>query len=237
MNAKYRLFQDERGLGESGLTMEGCLEVYKDDELVATFDQYLAFHDLWGDISDRYVCWNQDGTKVGFYGLHYPDGTFPHLDTGLAEDEIECYSVVCYLDLETKEIKEHPLKNEPLMMTWDDDDTTFIVLPDPVDIDPNNPLVEIPHDGPDKSPIEQLKKAAQFEFAMARKNIVTATSDDYGPYSFRKRLLEYYLFYYDPLYEKESAFKYCVKRRNDYFRSKGLPVPYSENILDDESAG
>ena len=120
------------------------------------------------------------------------------------------------------------------MMTWDNDDTTLIVLPDPVDIDPNNPLVEIPQDGPSKSPIEQLKKAARFEFAIAREHIKTATSSDYGPYSFRKRLLEYYLFYYDPRYVKESAFKYCVKRRNDYLHSKGMPVPYGEDILDDE---
>lgn len=234
MNTKYRLSQEERGLGVSGITLEGCLEVYKGDELVATFDQYWFFHNLDADISDRYLCWNQDGTKVGFYGLHYPDGTLPHFDTSLPEDEIECCSVVCYLDLETKEVKEHPLKNEPLMMTWDNDDTTFIVLPDPVDIDPSNPLVEIPQDGPSKSPIEQLKKAAQLEFAIAREHIKTATSSDYGPYSFRKRLLEYYLFYYDPRYVKESAFKYCVKRRNDYLHSKGMPVPYGEDILDDE---
>lgn len=233
MERTYRLYQDVRGLGMSGITLEDCLEVYKGDELIASFDCYWLGHKLGGDLDEDWIRWNQDGTKVGFYGWRYPDGSLPHFDTRLAEDVIECHGVVCYLDIETKEVKEFPLKNEPLVMTWDNDDITLLVLPDPVEIDPNNPLVEIPHNGPDKSPIEQLRKAAQLEFAYAQEYLKTASSGIYNRYSPRKGLLDYYLFYYDPSCEKESAFKYCVKRRNEYLRSQGIPVPYNENILDD----
>lgn len=231
MERAYRLYQDERGLGMSGIILEDRLEIYKGDELIATFDQYWLFHDGRGNISDKYVYWNQDGTKVGFYGLRYPDGTFPNHYTGSANDDIECHNVVCYLDIETKEVKEHLLKNKPLVMTWDNDDKTLLVLPDPVDIDPNNPLLEFPHSCPDKSPIEQLRKAAQYEFTVALDYFKTFNSPD-GFYSFCQGQLYYYLTYYDPSCDKESAFKYCVKRRNEYLRSQGLPVPYGEDILD-----
>lgn len=83
---------------------------------------------------------------------------------------------------------------------------------------------------------KKMKESARREFSMAQNNINTAKSVAEEPFTDPKRL-EYYLFEYDPRYVKESAFKYCVKRRNEYLRKLGLAVPYSENILDDEAAG
>ena len=81
---------------------------------------------------------------------------------------------------------------------------------------------------------EEIRRAALAEYKAAcdfmnGKGIVNAGED---PIRDPARL-EYYLFEYDPRYVRESAFKFCVKRRNVYLRGEGLPVPYEEDIFDD----
>lgn len=81
---------------------------------------------------------------------------------------------------------------------------------------------------------EYIRKAALAEYKAALNYMNGKGALDAGgdPLSDPVRL-EYYLFEYDPRYVREGAFRYCVKRRNDYLRSEGLPVPFPEDIFDE----
>ncbi len=229
MEMEYRLYQDERGLGMSGLTLEDRLVVYKGDQLVASFDCYWLLHDLEGNLKEQYICRSQDGTKVAFYALRYPAGTFPDFENYV--DELEPQRVVCLLDLKTMEIKEMPYPQSSQLIYWDGDETIMFV-----ESNPEYPEIGIPRldvsfeDALDWYP-EGLQRSAWKEFFIAHNNVNKADSANARFFNDPKRL-EYYLFKYDPRYVKECAFKYCVKRRNDYLRSHGLPIPFEDDILD-----
>lgn len=214
----------------SGLTLDDRLEVYKGDELVASFDCYWLLHGLGGNIEEQYICWSQDGTKVGFFALKYPARTFPDFENNV--DELEPQQVLCLLNLKTMEIKEKPYLQSVQLIIWDGDDgdTIMIVNPDSGYYKFGIPrLAESLEDSFDLLP-EGLQRTAWMEFSIALNNINKLNSASARCFHDPKRL-EYYLFDYDPRYVVESAFKYCVKRRNEYLRIRGLTVPYEDNVL------
>ena len=232
MEREYRISQEVKGLGMSGLTQIDTLDVYKGDKLVASIDNYWLMHGLGSQLDEKYICWNSDGTKVGFVAFKYPKGTFPDTEDYL--DEIDSQMMMCILDIPKFEILEECVNELPVALKWDDEESVLIYML-------NATKKEMPYSTPmeisgDESPYElskKLKESIQEEFAIAKRNINTATDADKELIN-NPQCLEYYLFEYDPRYVRESAIHYCVRRRNEYLRSQGLPVPYSEDILNEE---
>lgn len=78
---------------------------------------------------------------------------------------------------------------------------------------------------------DSLREAARLECEVAWRNMNNDGDASKAPISDPARL-EYYLFEYDARYVREDKFKWAIKRRNQYLRSEGLPVPYEDSILD-----
>lgn len=202
MNDIYTIIdfsQEQRGLGESGLLSTDVLHVYINGIEVKTFDNYLF------EFAYPYEsCWNSRRDRVCFVVRKQTPGTFPALD-----DEFDCFAglVLCVFDIhENDVVKEIPVSTAPLKIQWDEAGDFPVLNPEP------------------ETPIPQSSEDAQFEYEVAKANmntLGTITKDD--PINDPTRL-EYWMFYYDERYVRESPLEYATRMRDQYLRSLERPA-------------
>lgn len=202
MNDIYTIIdfsQEQHGLGESGLFSTDVLHVFINGIEVKTFDDYLF------EFAYPYEsCWNSRRDRACFVVRKQAPGTFPALD-----DEFDCFAglVLCVFDIhENDVVKEIPVSTAPLQIQWDEAGNFPVLNPEP------------------DTPLPQSSEDAQFEYEVAKANmntLGTITKDD--PINDPTRL-EYWLFYYDERYVRESPQEYATRMRDRYLRAQSRPA-------------
>ncbi len=195
--------QDIRGLGESGLVQTDELVLFINDIEVKTFDNYHFVHSF-----TEKMRLSPSHSRICFVANKYPEGTFPALD-----DELEGYGIVplvlCVFDIyERTVVKEIPLEGVPRKIIWDEGTDLPVVVKESVEIKGRS--------------VHEAKS----EYDKAREYMNHGgTIKPEDPINDPTRL-EYWLFYYDERYIRETPFEYASRMRNQYLKEHDLPLPY-----------
>ena len=191
--------QERHRLGESGLLETDVLHVFIDAIEVKTFDNYLFVLAYPNE-----YCWNPRHDRACFVVRKQSPGTFPATD-----DEFDRFAdlFLCVFDVhENDVVKEIPVTSAPLRIQWDEAGDFPVPGPDPGITRPES------------------AEESRFEYELARANMNTmGTVGPDHPINDPTRL-EYYLFYYDERYVRDSPLAYATRMRDHYLRSLERPA-------------
>ena len=208
---KLEFIQEDRMLGESGLEETEDLLVLENGVKAKSFTQYL----LLADFADE-KWWNPRRDRACFVAQIYEDDYFPSYD--YVYDAKRPRYLCVYAIFERRVVAEIPILANPEQIVWDES----------CDL----PVVGDTAAAARAAAIYEARE--EFDEAWDHMNRGgTITKDD--PVNDPARL-EYYLFDYDPRYAGPSPFEYATKRRNEYFRSQGMPERYGDVTQDDISS-
>lgn len=203
---KAEFYQDERALGESGLTETDFLILSLDGIMVKTFDEYYYLHSFPDD-----MLWSPSRRRICFVANKYPEGTFPANDMNL-----ERYSatplVLCVFDVYDREVvKEIPLPGDPGRISWNTQEDLPEAVQESIEFKSRT--------------VSEVKD----EYDSAREYMNRAgTIKPEDPINDPTRL-EYWLFYYDPRYVKGTPFEYASRMRDKYLKEHNLQAPYESS--------
>lgn len=204
----FLLSQRKRGLGESGLVELLPMALFRDDDDLVSFDEYLLLPCNYG-----WDCWNPQGTRCFFLAMRYPKGTFPALEMDLPEDK--AVMVLSVLDVtELKVIHETVLGMEPLSVSWNPTGEWAVIMRD------------------EQKEREHLRSRARSEYDQAVSYMRSTGAVQQNDPANDPARLEHYLMNYDERYCGPDPFAYAVRQRNLYLKAQEMAIPYDEHILE-----
>lgn len=204
----FLLSQRKRGLGESGLVELLPMALFRGDDDLVSFDEYLLLPCNYG-----WDCWNPQGTRCFFLAMRYPKGTFPALEMDLPEDK--AVMVLSVLDvIELKVIHETVLGMEPLSVSWNPSGEWAVIMRD------------------EQKEREHLRSQARSEYDQAVSYMRSTGAVQQDDPANDPARLEHYLMNYDERYCGPDPFAYAVRQRNLYLKAQEMAIPYDEHILE-----
>lgn len=211
MKAEFN--QDEIGLGESGLYEVDALTLHLDGILVKVFDDYYYRHSFPED-----MLWSPGRRRICFVADKYTYGTFPADSMDLDGCESPTLVLVVFDIYDREVVKEITLSGDPQQIRWDALEDLPVVVQESIKVE--KPIVK---HVPEPGSAEEKK-----EFEEALQYIRTPGTIKPSDRINDPNSLEYWLFYYDSRYVKETPYEYASRMRAKYHREhseEAAPAP------------